>query len=196
MKKNKQGFSLLELIITMAIFSLISLVLVVIFIQTYETFYIQENQTQLQVETRYSLDTINNWVKKASSVISSYTPPGETAYETSDSVIILQVAAIDEDQNIIADTYDYLIFQADPSNPSELQQIIYADESSDRTTGTRTIAHYLNSLSFSYFDSSNNQLIENFENSVFVTIELNSEEVVRGKTNKANFKTQTKLRNK
>lgn len=193
--KNK-GVSLIELLIAMAIMSIISLTLILIFTQSFKTYYIQESQTQLQIQTRYSLESINNWVKKSSTVVATYTAQDTTVYTTSTSVLVLKVLSIDASNNLIANTYDYIIFRRNPSNTAELQQITYANIASSRSSGTKIIGYYINALTFTYFDSSNIELVADFQNSVFITSEITSQEVVRGKTNTVNYKTQSKLRNK
>lgn len=194
MKKN--GFSLLELLITMAVLGIISVVLTSIYIDTNKTFKIQKSQTLLQTESRNSLDFIDTWTRRASTIMTSYTTADLTVYTTSSTVLVLQVPSIDASQNILSNKYDYFVYKANVSSPMNLEERIYADASSARATSTKNLDQHLSSITFSYYDSSNNLLAANFDTASIIKTTITSEEVVSGKTNTVTVDSESKIRNK
>lgn len=192
MKKN--GFGLIEAIITIGILAAISAVLIESYLKSQSTFDIQTSKATLQTATRNALDSINNWVKLSSSVISSYTNDSQS-YTTNNTTLILEVPAIDANQNIISGIYDYVVFKPDATYPHELKEIVYPASESARTAKNRIVNQKLQTLGFIYYNSSNNEITQNYEETVKIKTTISSQEVIRDTTNTQTFSTTTKLRN-
>jgi len=194
--KRKTGFSLLELVISIAILGIISVSLSIVFTRGYSVFKIEKSRNLMQEESRTAIDIVDSWIRKTYSVLSSYTALDLTVYTTDAQVLILKIQSIDADSALISGTYDYLIFKINPSNSARLEKITYADAASTRTSGTLTIALHLNSLAFTYYDSTGIQLAADYENSVLIKTLISSQEVAGGTTNTSQLSSETKIRNK
>lgn len=192
---KRSGFGLIEVIVVIAILGIISGVFIQSYLNSKKTFDIQKSKSALQTETRNSLDQVSKWIKLSNSVLSTLTINSKT-YTTSDTTLILQVPSIDEDQDIIPNSYDYVIFKPNATYPDQLQQIIYPDSHSSRDQLDRTINQNLSTIEFKYYNSSDAEITQNFENSVSVDTAISSEEVISDTTNTVTFNTKTKLRNK
>jgi len=194
--KRKNGFSLIELIIAISILGLLTGVFVDAYIKSKNNFDTARSQNMLNENTRTSLDITINWIKKSSSVISSYTAPDNSSYTASSQTAILKIPSIDGSQNIIADKYDYVIFRPDPANSKLLRELIYPDAASSRTIANRVINQNLYSFQAIYYDSGGNTLSQNYEQTKYIKVTINSQEVIRGKTNQVELNSKVKLRNK
>lgn len=192
----QKGFTLVELTITIGILGIVSTVLALIWANFDTTFYIQQSKNALQRETRSALDSVNSWTKKSAEVVSIWTAPDLAEYATDSSEIILKVQAIDANNNLIALTYDYVIFKADNAESNKLKRLIYADAASSRNNSTAVYSDNLNSLNFTFYDPGGVELIVNYENTVLIKTNIITQEVVRGTTNQVNLTTETKIRNK
>lgn len=196
--KNRinMGFTILETVIAIGILGVVSLAILQIYISTQTTFYVQEARTSLQSDTRYSLDRINSWIKQSSSVISTYTASDDTVYNTDENELILKVPSVDANSNVINNKFDYLVFFPDTTDSTLLQQITYPDATSSRDNNTKIISDHLSSVAFVYYNSSGNQIMTGYEDSVIIKTNISTEEVVRGNTLQVQLNTESKLRNK
>jgi len=194
--KSKKGFGILEVVITIAILSIISVVIIDVYVKSHNTFEIQKDKASLQTSTRSALDTISTWVKKSSSVVSVYTAPDNSIYTTSSASLALKVPSIDTNGNTIAGVYDYVIFLPNQTDSSKLEEFIYSSTGSSRQNIERVICQNLKNIEIKYLDSNSSEITENYEASVLLKINLSSEEATHGETITAELNTQAMLRNK
>jgi|GEM_PF-2893374 len=195
-KKAGQGFGILEVVITIAILGIISVVIIDIYIKSHNTFEIQKDKASLQTSTRSALDIISTWVKKSSSVVSVYTAPDNSVYITSAASLALKVPSIDTNGNTIAGAYDYVIFLPNQTDSNKLEEFIYSSTGSSRQNIEREICQNLKNIEIKYLDSNSSEITENYEASVLLKINLSSEEATHGETITAELNTQAMLRNK
>jgi prepilin-type N-terminal cleavage/methylation domain-containing protein len=190
-----KGFGLIEVLVTIAILGIISVVFIQSYLNSQKTFDVQKSKSALQTETRNSLDQIAKWVKLSTSVVSTLTVDNKT-YTTSSEIIILKVLSVDDDQDVIADTYDYIVFQPNSIYSNQLDQMIYPDNNSSREQTSRTLDKNLSAIEFKYYNNSDAEITQNFEDTVSVNTAISSVEVIRETTNTVTFSTKAKLRNK
>lgn len=74
---------------------------------------------------------------------------GGTLYVTGDNVLILKIPAIDTGGDAIANTYDYVVYTPDASDPERLRKIVDPDAASSRVSSDHVIAKNINSFSLS-----------------------------------------------
>lgn len=193
---SRKGISLIEIIITIGIILIVMPVLAFVFYETSNTFAVQKSKNFLQIETRNNLDEINKWIKNAVNVMDSYTAPDNSVFDSGIDTLVLQIYSIDENNNIIPETYDYMVFYPDNLDPKLYKIKFYANEASSRNIADRILNHHLKSIVFRYFNSSGEEISENLADTKNITINIASEEVVHGKTNTIELGSQNKLRNK
>jgi len=193
---KSQGFTIIEIIVVIAVISLLSIVTIDLYIKSHNMFTVHNSQSQLQIVTKASLDEISDNIKKSSSVLSTYTAPDDTVYQTSNNTLILRIPSLDENQDVIENKFDYIIYEIDSVNLHYLEKIIYADALSIRKNTSTNINQKLDNLNFVYFDSTNAEINVALENTDYVVTTIKSEEVVNGKTNSTEYETKSKLRNK
>lgn len=188
---TKSGFTLIELIITIGLLSVVTTVLVVLFMASYKTYSLSNASGSLQVASRGTLDRMTREIRQAVSVVAS-----NDTYVTGDDEIVLQMASIDNDETIIPATYDFVVYRLDPTDPTVLQEVMIADAASARRSDTRNILNNVDSLNFTYFDATNSALSGDFTTTKRVTIEVNSSQTQHGQTVPVSYSEQATVRNK
>lgn len=145
---SKKGFTLVELLIGLAIFAIIIPIIAAVTVATTVTSKVNSAQIKLQIEGRRSLDTIVNQAKLASEVLAE-----SNGYETDPDTLIVSIPAIDASDNIIPDN-DIVVINYNSTDNTIIQEIFPAN-GSVRPTGLRTLANSISALEFTY--SSYNQ---------------------------------------
>ena len=156
-------------------------------------FFNQSNRADSIDDSRFPGIWISRDIRGALQVVDTV-----ASYTTSSNTLILQVFSLDENDNIIDGTFDFIIFRQNPDNPNFLEQIIQADAASSRRDGTRTLADSLDSLAFFYYDE-DNQLTADYAlvaNINFVITSRKSSIFKGGQSFQESFNSWAKLRNK
>lgn len=187
----KSGFTLIELVITIGLLSVVTTVLVVLFMASYKTYSLSNTSGTLQVASRGVLDRMTREIRQAVSVVSS-----SGAYTTGDEEIVLQLASIDNNETIIPSTYDYVVYRLDPADPTILQEVMIADAASARRSDTRNILNNVEDLTFAYFDTTNTAVSGDYTTTKRVTIQVNSSQTQHGQTVPVSYSEQATVRNK
>ena len=198
---TSRGITVVEMVVVIGLLGIVGAILIQIFVRSHISYQIQENQTTLQLETRSALDRASRAVKEAESFPSSQTVSG-VAYTAATDTLILKVPSVDENQNLIANTFDYAVYTTDSAytgdaDSSTLQEV-WESNGSGRNSGTKKLAETVSAFTVTYLDTSENaigSLPAGVASAVAVRLQLVSSEVVRGKTNTADYTAQSKLRN-
>lgn len=179
--------SLADTLISIFIFTLIITSVFGIFI-TYKNIYtIQVSYNELSANSTIAMENISSNIRGSMHVIESKNING-TDYSTDYDTLILELASIDNDQNIIADTYDYFVYFRDPSDNTLLKYDIEPNASSSRDAGIKLEAEYLKTLVFNYNSISFSSI--NKVETILVT-----EQNISDKTQNIVMQTTTDLRN-
>lgn len=145
-----RAFTLLELAVTMAVGSIIFLILGAIFLAQAQFFAIQNAIAETQVNAFRALDTTGSFVGSAKSVVSSQIING-TTYSTTTTLVVLQLPSIDASGNIISTTYDYVALGKDPAtNTSQFMFDIQSGAGSSRLNGKFVKALLVDKVIFRY----------------------------------------------
>jgi len=146
MRKDKKwtGFTLVELLVAMTIFTILSAVIVAAYIGAQRSFVTGAALLDLQSQTRQSINWLRRDIKWAILIDSSH-----GSYTTSDNELILVLPSIDTAHNLTG-TVDYVTYHLNSSDPAILERIVESNATSTgRPSGTFTIARDVNSLNFS-----------------------------------------------
>jgi len=143
---NSQGFTLVEVAVVSAILLLMVGFLGYLSVKHFWVYNSQIAELNIESDARQALDDIDNYVRGAHRVISSY-----DIYSTDSQTLILQIPSIDSSNQIISDTYDNVVFYL--SSDSLIRQV-FPDGDSSRSASTKTLANGIDvdTFEFSYDD--------------------------------------------
>jgi prepilin-type N-terminal cleavage/methylation domain-containing protein len=171
--KNGAGFTLLELLLTIAIFALISIglsSLAYIFIAYSQL--LPEGQLASEVARvhQFSLEEFKRGIRQAESIQLGYTVGSDT-YTTGTTTVVLRLLARDNANNVLAGAFDYLIYYlATSTSPQKILKRVVADPNSQRKSAHFPINDLVESISFTY----NNAVLTE---ATKITIDLTSKKI-------------------
>lgn len=142
-----QGFTLVELMVGLAIFSMIMTMIMVAYVGSQRDFITGIAKLDLNRNTRLTLDWMRRDIKAADSLIASR-PINGTTYTTGNSELIIRMPSVDASGNIIAAS-DYVVYHVSTTDPTRLERIVSADAGSSRSSGTANVALQLSAIQFS-----------------------------------------------
>lgn len=188
MLKNKKGFTLIEAIVYLAIASILFVIIADIFITQSQVYDKETAKTDIDLYAKTALDrTVENSLS-ATTVVASRTF-SSTLYQSGNQTLILELPSIDSNQNIINNTYDYILFHLDPNNASKFFMQLDAASGTARADKTVLLATFVSNLNFRYNKS-------NPVDANKVEVSLALEKIVRGITQRSENTTSLFLKNK
>lgn len=146
----KNGFTLIETLIVITIVSIIGFFVTMILVNNTGLFYLESSKVDQGVHTNNVLTSISSNVRRARSIASGY-PETSPAYITSSAVLVLKLSAVDSSNNIIQDTYDYVVYYKDTD---KLRFKLIPASGSQRPPVDQILAFNVDQIIFRYFDSS------------------------------------------
>ncbi|HCC22052.1 hypothetical protein A2480_01130 [Candidatus Uhrbacteria bacterium RIFOXYC2_FULL_47_19] len=168
------GFSLVEVIVVLGVMTLILVMVIQIFMVSYDTYAKQSaranNDSGIMLATR----TISETTRGALSILTNKTING-TNYTSSSDELVLALATIDENGNLIEDETDYVAYYRNDSNPNEILVDIESALGSYRTTGKKLVTDNNVILTFRYDNQDLGQVRR-------VSIYLKNEQTIRTTT--------------
>jgi prepilin-type N-terminal cleavage/methylation domain-containing protein len=186
-----RGFTLIEMLIGLAIISLLIVALLSFYSKGQQQFMNQNIQSDVLEKSRYPLALIAQDVKSAIQVVTAW-----GSYTTSSNTLVLEVPSVDSSGLIIDvnSQFDYVIYRV--SN-RRLQRIYDAKEGvSARVDGSRNLADDITGLSITYYDPSDNTLSSNFATAASVRVSLSTARKGFRRTFQESMNSKFKLRNK
>lgn len=188
--KQKNGFSLVEIIIGISIFSLITVLVIGIYISHFKIYSNQNSQIDVASQSKIGIDEIVNQIRQSQSIAGSCSACG--ADTSSSSILILQLWPLDangDPKDPTSGNYDFIVYKKNPADTKQMIRKILPDASSSRKASTAIIANNISTLNFTYNNGTPSTASQ-------VTITLTTSQSSIGKTQTS---TQTKiadLRNK
>lgn len=149
---SKKGFSLVEMLITLAIAGVAGAILMMILIQTNNTFFQQSAKVTQGVGLNDTFSRINQAIRTASFIAEKY-PLDTPIYFSGPETLIVAYPSLDVSNKPIAGTYDYLIISKDAQNPAILREQFFPNPASIKTAANRVLLTNLSFLHFSYLGS-------------------------------------------
>lgn len=145
----RRGATLLELAVTVAVGSVVFLIIGAIFLAQGRFFAIQDAISETQVNAFAAADAVGRYAGSARAVVSGAAING-ASYTTSESTLVLRLPAIDAQGEVIAGAWDHVAFTTDPSDPSRFLLDLEADAASARESLTIRPAAFVDKLIFRY----------------------------------------------
>lgn len=142
----KKGYTLIELVISIAILATIMMAVSSIFFTSLKNYRAESQKSSFQRELNFVIDNIAKDVKQAAEVPQIY-----EEIELSSTVLILALPAVDNDHNFIYSgdvlEKDYLVYSI---SGNDLIRNTYASLSGTRETEEDTLLSSVSALDFSY----------------------------------------------
>jgi len=157
MKKNKKinnfGFSLIEIILSLFLFVILSLNIITLF-QAYQKYSViipkSITNANAKNENLKIIDNLKTYIREAQNILDS-TVINSITYNSGTSTLVLQLRSIDNNDNIILGSNDVVVFNLETSTfPYKLYRIINADSNSKRSSGKILISDSVKNLIFKY----------------------------------------------
>lgn len=148
-RRPPHGISLIELMVAMAVMSVMLLIVSQIFIADYNLVQGQVAHTDTVVGTMLATRAISTMARGAVGVMATQTING-TSYTSSTSTLVLKLPAINATGDVINNTYDYVAFARDGSSPTKIFADVQAASGSARISLRRLITAYNSQLAFRY----------------------------------------------
>lgn len=180
-----KGFTLVELIISVAVAALIGGLLMAIFVNNTGVFYRESSKVSEGLGLNDSLVSIRSSIKQAQAVASSY-----TSYSSSASELVLKIPSIDSSGNILGSVYDYIVYTV---RQSRLYLKAFPDAASSRKSLDQILTNNIDSIVFNYFDSLGNATTPPSAVKVRVSITLSQKSGAQNETSVAT--SEASLRN-
>lgn len=189
------GLTVVEMAVVSGLIGILAAILITIFVQGRRILDQNRVQTELQLETRSSVDEIVRNIRLANQALSTYSHGGQD-YSGASSLLILQLPSINSDGTNIPGALDFVIYLLDPADPEQLQEITVSNSLSDRAFDTKTLAKNLAALEVTYYDAAGTALTSSLENAVLIKVKVTTSKTLKNRTLSASFADQAKLRNK
>lgn len=179
------AFTLIELIIALALFSIMLMALIRFFISYNTSYGFERVQVSTSYTARVLMDEITSAVLPADQVLTSHTFSG-VSRASGASVLVVELPSIDNTGAVIDGAYDYIGFYTDGT---KVYQAIDANAASSRTSRVRLLSDTVQSLTFSYDDIS-------FPNVSTVTVDIVTSGSYKSQTTQTHLHEQVYPRNR
>ncbi len=169
------------MIIVLAFSLIVSLF--VIYLVSYQYWVYNTGTADLSIgnSARTALDDIDNYVRQANRVVQSY-----SSYTTGAKTLILQIQSVDSSNQLIAGSYDIVVFYLSGSN---LIRQVFPYSGSSRLAVTKILSGGVDPNSFSFtYDNADFSLVRQ------VTINITVQQNVINQTRSITLSSQSKLR--
>lgn len=147
MKRSvKRGFTILELLISIAILSIISVIISTIAIRSGIIFEKQTGLVEVRLSNRFVLDEVATQVRAAKQVEGSFTGNGQN-FTTGTTTLILKLPSVDSSGSTISGAFDRVVFYLDGAR---IFKKVFPDATSKRPKTTQILTATVKNLNFSY----------------------------------------------
>lgn len=184
-KKEEHGVTIVELLIVVAIFSILLLFLVNFFIGYNNSFNYLQATIGISQSTGFFINAVGSAIRQADQIVASRSFSG-TNYTSNSTALILELPSIDDSSNVISGKYDYMVFYL---NNQSIYWLIESDVSSSRKSSLQRLSNDVSSLSFVY----NSQDVTA---ATKVDISVIAQKQIKGETFQSSLYQQVYLRNK
>lgn len=150
-KVGIRGFTLIEVLIVLAVSSLVGTLLLNLWVQNNRVFYQQTLRVDQTLSLTNSSSKITDLLRQSSGIVVSY-----TTYASSNSILVAQLPSINASDQVIENVYDHLVIFADASAPKILRLKIFPNVQSTRKSEDEVLTTKLATIVFAYLDNNNN----------------------------------------
>ena len=141
-----RGLSLLEAVLTIALFLILLMLLVLLFASFTSTYHFEQAYVGTSGSAGVTVTKLETLIRPADHVLVSHAFSGGT-YSSGEHTVVLEIPSIDSSGNTISSTYDYAVVYTSGTNAYSLVEV---NAASARRAGTILLTDALNSLTFTY----------------------------------------------
>lgn len=172
-----KGFTLVEVIVVIFIFVLMSIAITSLFIGQNSLYQFYTAEVASEGSARRIVNRVTELVRTSESVLSSY-DFGGTVHSSGSDTLVLRLPTVDSSDQILTNTFDYVVYYLDPSDNTKLFEKMEADGQSQRGSVTRLLSESIDNVLFTYdnvdFDKVSEvglaiETLETFKNTVATT---------------------------
>ncbi len=145
---KQSGMTLIEILVAMFISVIVGGLLLVIMTNSAGLFSNQSSKVEEGLDVNDALMIIRRDIKQAGSIAASYTN-GPTTYTPGATQLVLKIPSVDNNGDIIPETYDYFIYF---QNNKFLSYKVFPDLLSQRKSVDRILSTDIKTIIFQYFD--------------------------------------------
>jgi prepilin-type N-terminal cleavage/methylation domain-containing protein len=142
----KGGFTIIETIITLSIFAIVSIIIASLYIYHSNLYRIESADAGIKTQKTIFIKNFRETAEAASAIAAEMTIGG-TPHVSSSSTAIFKISSVDADGNIISNKFDYIVFYKTANN---LYMETGADPASQRKNLQRKLSDKTDSLIFRY----------------------------------------------
>jgi len=196
--RHPKGISLIELLMGLAVSSIVILAFLSLFVIGQKTFYNQDARSSTVDNSRFPMNWLTKDINLATTVLLGPVSISGTDYTTSGSCLILQVPGIDANGWIIDidANFDIIVYALDEEHPRWLRRIVDAEDGvSARVDTSRVVSDNVDSLVFGYLDAAESE-VGSYDEAEVITVIFNSTRQGLGRTYQHGVNTSIKLRNR
>lgn len=156
-RKRRRGATIIEMLVTIFVFSMIMTIVTAMFFVLLQTYNTNDAQAQLignasSIQTSFLAD-----INGAYGILPT-TTVGGTAYTSGQNAVVLRIASLDEQGDLIVNTCDAAganpcdtaVIAADPNDASRLLEVISPNAASSRPAATKLLTGSLDQYVFTY----------------------------------------------
>jgi prepilin-type N-terminal cleavage/methylation domain-containing protein len=179
-----RGFTLMEIVIVVGLFAILSLVLALLFLYFNTTYLLGTARVDTAGSARNVMSVAEELLLPARYTLTSRTFSG-TPYTADSTTLILEIPSYDASGAVIASTYDYAVMY---KTGNSVYLLVEADASSERKSGTKLLSSYVSDLTFTYDNA-------NFPQVTSVDVDITTSTTTKGITTAADLREKVYLRN-
>ena len=142
---NNKGFTIVETIFSTFIGVVILGMVSILYVMANNNMTMGLALAEINSDSRLSMDRIIRDVRWGTQIVTNRTV-SSTNYVTGDDELIIEIPSIDTNGDVIASTYDYVIYSLDPSDSTLLRKIVDPDVASNRGSLNQIIADNISSF--------------------------------------------------
>lgn len=147
--KKKHGFTLIEIVVVIAIIGLLSSFVASIFIYNNRFYNRESGKISAISETRSIADKIEEYGRGASAFLPTYTY-NSVVYTAGSALAVLRLPAMNASGDLVPGVSDHVVVGRDPSNATRLLLILDAGTGSVRKDRILEVSKKLTLVNFSY----------------------------------------------
>jgi prepilin-type N-terminal cleavage/methylation domain-containing protein len=147
---NRQGFTLVEVIIAISIFVIVMLAFFNLYLGYSNIYNSQQQLFNIAVSASGALNEMQNLILQADKVVQSYNFSG-TIYSSTATTLVIELPSTTSGGDIVVGKYDYVAIY---TTGTKAYRLILADPASSRISGLKQLSDTVLSLTFTYDTSS------------------------------------------
>lgn len=184
MKFLKNGFTLVEIIISLTIISVSGLLLTVILINSTNISLGQSLKVEQGLDMNKALSQIKTYIKQSAGIAQYYPNAQSPSYTTSSTQLVLNLPSVDSSNQIIQGSFDSFVFL---QSNNLLRMKSFPDSQSSRKSMDQILSNKVDSVKFTFLDNSNppQEISPSSASKVRVTVILKQKNGLRFETSVA-----------